>query len=112
MKTKQNYSIDELAELLFKATTEETFLKKEVLIPKYKVLIKQMVDLKNSPKNYNAYESPNTAARRLRTIEQKDQEIIFWRDIVKGLDGENIQKYYAAQEEMLIAKGFLNKKSA
>lgn len=108
MKTTQNYSMEDLAELLVKATLEETFLKRETLIPKFKAIIKTMIDLKNVPKNYNSYESKTTQARRLRTIEQKDAEIKFWLRIVKEIDGVNIEKHYRDSQSMLIEKGFIN----
>ncbi len=106
MKTTQNYSMDELAELLVTDILKETFFRKETLLPKVKAWLKHAIDLKNTPKNYNAYESPSKAAIRLRTIEQKNAEIIFWRDIVKELDGRNMQTHYDNQEKMLKEKGF------
>lgn len=75
--------------------------------PKVAAFIKAFVNLKKIPTNYNAYESKTKAAKRLRTLEQRDAEIKFWLNIVRILDPENMEKYYKQQKAMLVAKGFL-----
>lgn len=108
MKTEQNFSMDELAAMLVEEIMAEPILRRDTLLPKIKVWLKGMVDLKNVPKNYNAYESKKKQAIRLRTIEQKDAEIKFWLAIVRNLDKDNIEQHYKDQEQMLRDKGFLN----
>ncbi|MES2004317.1 MAG: hypothetical protein V4450_07335 [Bacteroidota bacterium] len=107
MPGERNYTIDELADMMVDAVLSESILNKQTLVPKVRALIKTMVDLKNTPRNYDAKESKSTAARRLRTIEQKDAEIKFWLKIVRELDGDNIEKHFKQQKAMLVAKGFL-----
>lgn len=104
----RNYTIEELSEMIVEAILSEQFLNKQVLVPKVQALIKTMVDLKNVPKNYNSYTSISREAKRLRTIEQRGKETKFWMNIVKGLDGNNMETYYKQQEEMLIENGFLS----
>jgi hypothetical protein len=105
-KGERNYTIEELATMLTEQILNEQFLSKEKLHPIISAFIKAFVDLKNVPKNYNAYESKSKAAARLRTIEQRGAEIKFWLTIVQTLDPDNMQKYFKQQEAMLVAKGF------
>ena len=102
-----NYTIEELAEMLVDSILKEPFLNKETLVPVVKAQIKTMVDLKNIPKDYNKQVSPSKDAKRLRTIEQKDCEIQFWHNIVKGLAPEKMPEFYKQQLAMLVTKGFI-----
>lgn len=103
----RNYTMEELSEMIVDTILKEQFLNKKELVPKVLAHIKTLVDLKNIPKDYNEYESQTTRAARLRTIEQKQAEIVYWRDIVKRIDGENIEKYYKDQRDYLANKGFI-----
>lgn len=103
----RNYTVDELSEMIVDSILQEQFLNKKTLVPKVKALIKTAVDLKNTPKNYNQIASPSKDAKRLRSLEQKDCEIKFWVNIIRGLvPDEQMQKYYLQQEAMLVTKGF------
>lgn len=102
----RNYTTEELAELIVDTVLHENMLNKKELLPKVHALVKTMVDLKNVPRNYNAYVSPNKNAARLRTIEQKTLEIKFWRDLVKQLDPDRIQEYYKQHYELMVKYGF------
>lgn len=101
-----DYTVAELADMLTEQILGEQFLSKEKISPKVEAFIKAFVNLKNVPKNYNAYESKSAQARRLRAIEQKGYEIKFWREIVKELAPNDIDKYYKQHQAMLVSKGF------
>jgi len=106
MSGEKNYTIEELSAMIVDTVLEEKILNRQTLLPRVQALVKTMVDLKNVPKNYNAYESKTTAARRLRTIEQKDCELKFWLALVKKMDPDNMEHYYKQSLDHLIEKGF------
>lgn len=101
-----DYTIEELSEMLVDQILKEQFLSKENLRPKIAAFIKAFVNLKNIPKNYNAYESNTKRAARVRTIEQKDAEIKYWLSVVRVIDPDNMEKHYKQCGAMLVAKGF------
>jgi hypothetical protein len=102
--------LNELSEIIVSAIEQEHFFTKEVLIPKIRAILKGFrVDL--STTKYNKLETPSDAARRLRTLEQRDLERAFWKDKVKNLVGSKIDGYYYELEELLSSKGFLENKT-
>ena len=105
-KGATDYSIEELAEMLIDSILKEQFLSKDNLRPKVEAFIKAFVNLKNVPKNYNAYENKTKRAARIRAIEKTQVEAKFWKDMVLLLDPDNMQKYFKQQKAMLVAKGF------
>ena len=102
----KNSSLDEIATVIVKSFKDEQFFNELQLIQKVKAILRGWKANLNTTK-YNAIESPSDAARRLRTIEQKDFEIQYWRNQVKKLDGVNIQKYYEEECKFLKEKGFI-----
>jgi hypothetical protein len=107
MNTHQDYTVDQLSEMLIDSILKEQFLNKENLKPKVAAFIKAFVNLKKVPKNYNAYESKSVQAKRLRTIEQRGAEIKFWQSIVHTLDPDNMERYFKQHKAMLVSKGFM-----
>ena len=102
----RNYTIEELAEIIVESILSEQFLNRKTLVPKVAALIRTTVDLKNTPKNYNAYETKTSQAQRLRTIEQRGLEIRFWHDLVKRIDACNMENHYKQKDAFLAEKGF------
>lgn len=50
---------------------------------------------------------PNKSVRRLRTIQQRDIEIKFWKDKVKYLAPNLVCEYYKEIDELLKKEGYL-----
>lgn len=106
MAYRPNPSYDEFSNLVIDCINDEPFFRKEVLIPKVRALLAGFnVNINTS--NYNRKETKSDTAKRLRALEQKQQEIKFWLGIVRDLStDEQMDKYYLQQEAMLVSKGF------
>lgn len=106
MGNNQNIQLEELSQIIIECINNEPFFRKEILIPKVRALMVGFnINLNTS--NYNRKENKSDAAKRLRALEQKQHEIKFWLDIVKGLSNEEqMNRYYLQQEAMLVTKGF------
>ena len=72
---------------------------------KCRKFIKEYIRIKNAPKNIKG--GKDRISKLLTTIQQKDLEVSFWRDVVRELDLKNINKYYDAINQLLIQNGFL-----
>lgn len=103
---ERDYSIDDLADMLTTQILQEQFLSKESIRPKVVAFIRAFVNLKNIPKDYNGYVSKSQNAKRLRALEKERAEHHYWRQLVRVLDPDNIDKHYQQCAKMLIAKGF------
>lgn len=110
-KGARDYSIDDLADMLTNQILHEQFLSRESVRPKVAAFIRAFVNLKNIPKNYNAYASKTKTAKRLRAVEKEHEEAVYWKNIVRLLDPDNMDKHYEGCTKMLIVKGFFPDKT-
>ena len=109
MGKKENIGLDDLSKLIIDCINEEPFFRKEVLIPKVRALMAGFRLNVNST-NYERIERKSEKERRLRTLEQREAQIVFWKDIVKKLSSsDEMECYYGQQEKMLINGGFKKK---
>lgn len=101
-----DYTIDELADLLTSQILQEQFISKESIRPKVKAFIKAFVNLKNMPQNYNKLVSKTKDANRLRAVEKEHEEAVYWKNLVRLIDPDNMQTHYENCKKTLINKGF------
>lgn len=72
---------------------------------KCRKFIKEYIQIKNAPKDIKG--GKDRISRLLTTIQQKNLEVSFWRDVVRELDRNNINKYYDALNSLLVHNGFI-----
>lgn len=101
----------DLASILVDAVVEESFIDKNVLIPKFKVLI-QTFRLKLASLNYNAIQTPSKTAIMIREGELRNYENVFWREELKSIVGlDNMEQYYVKlRKQKLLWEGENDKK--
>lgn len=96
-------STEKLFDILVKSISDAgTPEEREVQCRKF---IKEYIHIKSAPKNIKG--GKDRISKLLTTIQQKDLEVSFWRDVVRELDRNNINKYYDAINQLLIQNGFV-----
>lgn len=105
----KNTPYETLSKLIIDAIEQEQFFNKETLIPKVRAILKGFSVNINASK-YNRIETPSDAARRLRSLEQKDIEVKYWHDLVKTRCPNEIQRFYDLLDIKLEDAGFPTKR--
>lgn len=91
---KQNIiATAELAEIIADAIREENYFTKDVLIPKIRTLIR-MFRLDIAAKTYSKIENPTKTQRLIRSNELHNLEKDFWKQELKNIVKDDIEKYY------------------
>ena len=99
---------EDFASIVFDAVYEERYLSKELLVPKIKTLAK-MYRLKLQSDNFNAIEKPTKMANLMRSVNQKNEELNFWREKLHSIIGdEEMKRLYSDLDSHLINCGFRN----
>lgn len=102
-------TIDDMTDLLIKDILDETYLSKDNLKPKINAFIKHMVHNKNKP-NTSAKAPTNDRTKKwMDSIQKKDMEQKFWRNLVKFNFPNEIEKFdIKLDNELLNIDGFGN----
>lgn len=99
---------EDFASIVFDAVYEERYLSKELLVPKIKTLAK-MYRLKLQSDNFNAIEKPTKTANLMRSVNQKNEELNFWREKLRSVIGdEEMKRLFSDLDSHLINCGFKN----
>lgn len=98
-------SIRELSELIADAIISEPFLERSSLVVRISAIIRGFrFQLMNY--NYSKSESESDRVKRLRQIQMVEEQMNYWKRVVKATDPDNIDKYYA--EADIIRDKYLN----
>lgn len=98
-------SLETIAERIADGILEEKYVNKAVIIEKVKIVLRVWHKLTNRPQNYDAIKTP--AGRLQFTIEKKDIELSYWRDLMKKEVGaDNMQPHYDKLKETVTELGY------
>lgn len=104
-KLKNNISFNEVSQLIIESIEQEQFFNKETLVPKVKAILRGF-NLNLSITNYDKVRSPSEIAKLIRSFERVDKEMNYWKQLVRKLDPNNIQKYYTEVDSLKRDWGF------
>ncbi len=104
MNTKGNNS-DDVAERIAEAILAEDVFSKKHMIPKIAAIIRAWIRENDKPADYNNIKTDKGLL--VKTVEKKTLEVIFWRQQLRDLIGEEKMKpYYDNIQEELTKKGY------
>ena len=103
-KQRKSTSYQELSNLVVTAIEEEQFFRKDVLVPKVKAILSGFQFNLNAVR-YNKIESPSDAAKRLKKLQEREIENLFWKNVVRNIDDKNKKKHYKDCDEYLKSYG-------
>ena len=106
-KNDTSPSFDELSTLIISSIEQEQFFRKDILVPKVRALLSAF-KINVAAAKYNKIETPTESARRLRELEMRNCECVFWKRKVMDMVND-IQPYYELLDKYLEENGFHKK---
>lgn len=98
-------SLDDLCDRIIDIFLDEPILDRKNLQPRIRSVLKIWHRATNIPKDYNNIKTDKGILQR--TIEQKEIENQFWRDILKEeIDKDKLDKYFQNLDNILIDLGY------
>lgn len=104
MNLKGN-NLDDVTTKIVDAILDEPILKKEVILPRVRIILKAWVNANDRPVNYNDIKTEKGQLQR--TIEKRGLEKEYWRRKLKEITPvEKMETYYAEINKILKDNGF------